>query len=357
MKRVLDLTHDEVDLVSDDEITIIDSNGFIDMRTSASSSSSMISSSSSTVRVNEDFNKFRTTLSFEDDQDDEAFAIRLQQELNEEEEYNNNRNTIMTHQLYDEEEMIARALQENINKVETNEIRTRELQIQESENAALQLQKHEEVKAKRRAENIAAKDGGRDVLSEMRKSLLPFVKKQFTMNQMLQFESFHINKYANCGERLYEVFLGSWTDSNMQIKLCFHGTPNENVESILRDGLDPKRRTGQAMGKGEYFGLNPLISYPYCRMGNQMILFAVLTDPSGVTVDNGGVIVIHKPEHQLPLGVVTFRSTTSQMGHSNLHAMTSSLMTMPHTRMLPMNYSLSRLPQPTKSKAKKRVRK
>mmetsp|Transcript_9274 Transcript_9274/g.12156 ORF Transcript_9274/g.12156 Transcript_9274/m.12156 type:complete len:291 (-) Transcript_9274:210-1082(-) len=290
MKRVLDLTHDEVDLVSDDEITIIDSNGFIDMRTSASSSSSMISSSSSTVRVNEDFNKFRTTLSFEDDQDDEAFAIRLQQELNEEEEYNNNRNTIMTHQLYDEEEMIARALQENINKVETNEIRTRELQIQESENAALQLQvyhvlfhfflsflcllfsttticiyikkKHEEVKAKRRAENIAAKDGGRDVLSEMRKSLLPFVKKQFTMNQMLQFESFHINKYANCGERLYEVFLGSWTDSNMQIKLCFHGTPNENVESILRDGLDPKRRTGQAMGKGEYFGLNPLISYP-----------------------------------------------------------------------------------------------
>ena len=41
-----------------------------------------------------------------------------------------------------------------------------------------------------------------------------------------------------------------------------------------------------------------------------MLVFCILTDPSGVTQFNeqipGGVAVIHKPEHQLPLAVVTF---------------------------------------------------
>ena len=32
-----------------------------------------------------------------------------------------------------------------------------------------------------------------------------------------------------------------------------------------------------------------------------MLVFAVLTDKSGMTYDAGGIVVVHKPEHQLPL--------------------------------------------------------
>ena len=66
----------------------------------------------------------------------------------------------------------------------------------------------------------------------------------------------------------------------------------------------------QAMGPGEYFGGQPAVSLGYCRGGRKMLVFCILTDPSGVTQFNeqipGGVAVIHKPEHQLPLAVVTF---------------------------------------------------
>ena len=50
----------------------------------------------------------------------------------------------------------------------------------------------------------------------------------------------------------------------------------------------------------------------------RMIVFAVLTDPSGVTANmcgargdlREGVIVVHRTEHQLPLFVVTYRLAT-----------------------------------------------
>ena len=68
------------------------------------------------------------------------------------------------------------------------------------------------------------------------------------------------------------------------------------MAAILREGLDPKRRTGQALGVGEYFGGNAVVSLPYCRGGSKMVVFAVLTDPSGVTaqVANKDVVVVHK---------------------------------------------------------------
>ena len=72
----------------------------------------------------------------------------------------------------------------------------------------------------------------------------------------------------------------------MRRKLCFHGTPEQNVASILGQGLDPARRAGQAYGPGEYFGANAAVSIPYCRGGTKMVLFVVLTDPSGITVEN-----------------------------------------------------------------------
>jgi hypothetical protein len=37
-----------------------------------------------------------------------------------------------------------------------------------------------------------------------------------------------------------------------------------------------------------------------------MLVFALLMDRTGLTANNSGIVVINKPEHQLPLFVVTF---------------------------------------------------
>ena len=42
-----------------------------------------------------------------------------------------------------------------------------------------------------------------------------------------------------------------------------------------------------------------------------MLVFAVLTDPSGMTYDTGGIVVVHKPEHQLPLYKFRFEYNTA----------------------------------------------
>jgi hypothetical protein len=71
-----------------------------------------------------------------------------------------------------------------------------------------------------------------------------------------------------------------------QVLLVYHGTPVENIQArrrrglaasdplldrdppprsqaICRDGLDPARRIGQALGPGEYFGKAPVIALPF----------------------------------------------------------------------------------------------
>ena len=42
-----------------------------------------------------------------------------------------------------------------------------------------------------------------------------------------------------------------------------------------------------------------------------MIVFAVLVDRSGLTCDKGSIVVVNKPEHQLPLFVLTFNGPGS----------------------------------------------
>ena len=68
-----------------------------------------------------------------------------------------------------------------------------------------------------------------------------------------------------------------------------------NIDAICRNGLDPARRSGQAYGPGEYFGAagNATISVAYCKGGRKMLVFAVLVDKSGLTLDNGSIIVVN----------------------------------------------------------------
>jgi hypothetical protein len=68
---------------------------------------------------------------------------------------------------------------------------------------------------------------------------------------------------------------------NKHIKLVFHGTPEQNIEPIMRDGLDPQRRRGQALGKGEYFADDAMTSLGYCQGGRKMLVFAVIMDKVG----------------------------------------------------------------------------
>ena len=109
---------------------------------------------------------------------------------------------------------------------------------------------------------------------------------------------------------LYRRFVAAWEKvADRTIWLCFHGTLEGNIGSICRNGLDPARRQGQALGPGEYFAGKAQTSVDYCKGGRKMLVFAVMTDRSGLTAlqDQGDqILVISKPDHQLPLFVLSF---------------------------------------------------
>jgi hypothetical protein len=121
-------------------------------------------------------------------------------------------------------------------------------------------------------------------------------------------EIFH-NPHSQPGTPLYERFFAAYKKCHdKSIKLVFHGTSEENVDAICRSSLDPHKRGahGQALGKGEYFAENLLISLPYCKGGRKLLVFAVIMDQSGLREHNTpGILVCHKSGHHLPLAVIT----------------------------------------------------
>ena len=134
-----------------------------------------------------------------------------------------------------------------------------------------------------------------------------------------------MNEHSLPGTPLYNRFFAAWAAvPDKSMRLVFHGTPERNIDAICRDGLDPKLRHAQALGPGEYCGRTAQISINYCRGGKKMLVFAILTDPSGVTRFKGrvgagiaGIAVIHKPEHQLPLAIVTFDPAKLRVARSS----------------------------------------
>ena len=156
-------------------------------------------------------------------------------------------------------------------------------------------------------EGWAVDDSGLlDVLADQRKSIRSWLAANASG---LHISACDANPHSMPGKPLYNRFVESWQRvPDQTVKLCFHGTAEANIDAICRDGLDPKRRSGQAYGPGEYFGApgNATISIAYCKGGRKMLVFAVLVDKSGLTCDNGQIIVVNKPEYQLPLFVLTF---------------------------------------------------
>ena len=147
-----------------------------------------------------------------------------------------------------------------------------------------------------------------DLLYEQRQRLPAFLREN---EHQLAATDVAMNPHSLPGTPLYERFFAAWAQvPNKSMRLVFHGTSEENIDAICAEGLDPKRRRGQALGPGEYFAGTPGVSLGYCKGGRKMLVFCILIDASGVTSYNeaipGGIAVIHKPEHQLPLAVVTF---------------------------------------------------
>jgi hypothetical protein len=98
----------------------------------------------------------------------------------------------------------------------------------------------------------------------------------------------------------------------------FHGTPAKNIMSIVSNGLDAGRRSGQVYGAGEYFAKCPEVSKGYCRGDGYMLICRLLLgsqasdqalgDGDHIWVPSCKYYVISSPEQVVPLYIVKFAS-------------------------------------------------
>ncbi len=81
--------------------------------------------------------------------------------------------------------------------------------------------------------------------------------------------------YNQTLEARFERTRGYFQSRNIpsDVVLAFHGTPAQNIMSILKSNLDPARHSSQAHGRGHYFSEFPQISQGY---GDGLILFKTL---------------------------------------------------------------------------------
>ena len=90
--------------------------------------------------------------------------------------------------------------------------------------------------------------------------------------------------------------------------LAFHGTAEGNIQSICQNGYNPKLRSGQAYGTGEYFATTPDIPLGYCKGGKKMLLNELLLGQQGTDhTQHGAIVVMKDPAHDLPRYVITFK--------------------------------------------------
>ncbi|KAL0216130.1 hypothetical protein P9112_008314 [Eukaryota sp. TZLM1-RC] len=82
-----------------------------------------------------------------------------------------------------------------------------------------------------------------------------------------------------------------------QVKFAWHGTTATAVESIAYDGFDPKYRSGQVHGPGEYFGVaeEPEVSVGYSRNCRYMFVAAILPLDGVFKEISGYCYVVNNP--------------------------------------------------------------
>ncbi|ELP91179.1 hypothetical protein EIN_150060 [Entamoeba invadens IP1] len=97
---------------------------------------------------------------------------------------------------------------------------------------------------------------------------------------------------------------------------CWHGSNDNCIQSICKNGFDPHKRAGQAYGPGEYFARDPGTSMGYSKGNNHLILTYVLRPKNkGLLVDRDRIYVVNNPidwsySYCLPVLVITFGNGT-----------------------------------------------
>ena len=96
---------------------------------------------------------------------------------------------------------------------------------------------------------------------------------------------------------------------------AFHGTAATSIKPICTNGFDPSRRSGQACGIGEYFGVTAAISHGYCRpttpQGPYAMIIAFLLNCPQLSTRPGFCHVMNNPldwsyAYNLPVVVVSY---------------------------------------------------
>ncbi|UJR17978.1 hypothetical protein I4U23_004878 [Adineta vaga] len=97
---------------------------------------------------------------------------------------------------------------------------------------------------------------------------------------------------------------------------AFHGTSPKAVESICHSGFDPSRRSGQAYGPGEYFGVTAAVSHGYSKKDNPstdnyMMIVAYLLKSDRVKTFKDFCYVVNNPidwktSFNLPVALITY---------------------------------------------------
>ena len=131
-----------------------------------------------------------------------------------------------------------------------------------------------------------------------------------------KFSNLHVvslteNSHAKPGGQLFNRFKNAYDKLPQQHRktcLAFHGTAERNIQSICANGYDPKLRSGQAYGAGEYFATTPDTPLSYCKGGKKMLLNELLLGQAGVHhTQHGTIVVMKNPDHDLPRYIVTFK--------------------------------------------------
>ncbi|CAF0858850.1 unnamed protein product [Adineta steineri] len=102
---------------------------------------------------------------------------------------------------------------------------------------------------------------------------------------------------------------------------AYHGCPFQAIDAISQTGFDPKRRSGQACGRGEYFGVTAVVSHGYSQKGgtqagfSQMFISFIL-QCTQVTKREGFCYVVDNPvdwtyAFNLPVLIVTYGPSTA----------------------------------------------
>jgi len=108
-------------------------------------------------------------------------------------------------------------------------------------------------------------------------------------------------------------------NNNEEVIIAFHGTNQRNINSIIKNGLDPHCRKRQRYGPGEYFSTNSFVAESYCvKKGGvvenegifTILVFALILNKQNYIRDRQNVYIVQdNPERQLPIAkVVCYRS-------------------------------------------------